>query len=182
MATRLAHLYPLQERRAGALSLANPATRKSVVVEMARLLFSEDYVPDPRRAIDNLDTALGVALTELAIKPPLPFSVAVDGVASGDMSASDAITLLLGQRAKTLTSLADDYIGTGVRSVYEKDGRRYDIRLEPLFADVSKFYMIVDANSFGKPASDRQELIAEVARVHEYFVSDIHQAFDKLLS
>jgi hypothetical protein len=182
MATRLAHIYPIQERRAGALNLLNPALRKGVIVEMQRLLFSEDYVPDPARAIDGLETALEVALTELAMKPPFPFSVAVDGVAAGEMKPADAITLLLGNKAQILTSLGDNYIATGIRAIYEKDGRRYDTRIEPLFADPSKFYMIVDANSFGSPASDRQGIISEVRRVKDYFETTAHQAFDKLLS
>ncbi|MGA8474896.1 MAG: hypothetical protein WB681_07480 [Candidatus Cybelea sp.] len=182
LATRLAHIYPIQERRAGALNLMNPAMRKGVIVELARLQLSEDYVPDPRRAIESLETALEVALEVLAMRPPLPFGVVIDGVATGDIRASEAITELLGAKAKTLTSLADNYIGTGLRSVYEKDGRRYDARLEPLFADPSKFYMNIDANNFGLPANSRQEIISEVSRVHGYFSTELHQAFDSLLS
>lgn len=182
LATRLAHIYPNQERRAGAVTLMNPAMRKLVVVEMARLLFSEDYVPDARRAVDSIEAAVQVALDALGMAPPFPFGVVVDGVAAGDVPASSAITSLLGGQAKTLTSLADNYMGTGIRSVYQKEGRTYDVRLEPLLADPSKYYMMADVNSFGLPAQDQRAIIAEVSRVHGYFFDELHRAFDTLLS
>lgn len=182
LATRLAHIYPVQERRPGGsgVALMNPAVRKSVIVEMPRLLISEDYVPDTNRSVESIETALNEAIVTLAMKPPFPFGIIIDGVASGDIPASEAITSLLGDRAKNLIGLADQYQGSGIRSVYQKDGRRYDLRLEILMADPSKYYLFVDANNFGRPANDRPEIIAEVRRVIQYFSTDVHQAFDSL--
>ena len=65
LATRLAHIYPVQERRPGGsgVALMNPAVRKSVIVEMPRLLISEDYVPDTNRSVESIETALNEAMS-----------------------------------------------------------------------------------------------------------------------
>ena len=182
LATRLAHIYPVQERRPGGsgVALMNPAVRKSVIVEIPRVLISEDYVPDPNRAVESIETTLNETLVTLSMRPPYPFGVVVDGVANGDQPASVAITSLLGERANNLIALSDHYDGSGIRSVYQKDGRKYDLRLEILVADPSKYFLFADINSFPKPANDRQEIVAEVRRAVEYFSTDVHQAFDSL--
>ena len=143
----------------------------SVALTKKGIQFSVNIPMDAEIALAAISSPIPEVVAALGIVPPIPYGVYVHGSlapANGTSldrinSASPLFQRLLPERATLL--------GGGFRNVFSLDGQNFDCKVETLFINPKRFFISIDANSLGRPATEVAGLVSDLRSKYDLFTN-----------